>query len=158
MVGTSDMTIIGADDGSTVITSTGEGKIEPCGIGVQGDADLVIENVTFMGKGSNGIVTANDFTGTISIKGCKFINLNMGIYLNRGCTGGEITDCDFIGITHVAIGADALAGTLTLSGNDYGTKGDAKCDVEAYNGSEEYIVSQDGADILDADAPADVEG
>ena len=139
-----DLTIIGDED--TVIVSTSENTAEDTGLYVT-TGDLVVENVTFKGTG-NGIVTVPGFTGTVTIRNCTFDGVNNGIYLN-GCAGGVISGCVFKDVKHSAIGIDTLTGTLTLSNKDYGTAGACGGDIEAFNDSEDKLVYNDGAVVID---------
>ena len=106
-----------------------------------------MENVTFKGTG-NGIVTVTGFTGTVTIRNCTFDGVNNGIYLN-GCAGGVISGCVFKDVKNSAIGIDTLTGTLTLSNKDYGTAGACGGDIEAFNDSEDKLVINDGAVVID---------
>ena len=139
-----DLTIIGDED--TVIVSTSENTAEDTGLYVT-TGDLVVENVTFKGTG-NGIVTITGFTGTVTIRNCTFDGVNNGIYLN-GCAGGVISGCVFKDVKNSAIGIDTLTGTLTLSNKDYGTAGACGGDIEAFNDSEDKLVINDGAVVID---------
>ena len=92
----------------------------PKGIYIKTNDQVEIVGVEFVDGDSGhaqrkGIVTESGYTADVTISGCTFENLPMGVYFNPGAKG-SIVGNTFDGMGHAAIGIDSTA-DVTITGN-----------------------------------------
>ncbi|MGI6163800.1 MAG: S-layer homology domain-containing protein [Bacillota bacterium] len=92
----------------------------PKGIYIKTNDQVEIVGVKFVDGDSEhgqrkGIVTESGYTADVTISGCTFENLPMGVYFNPGAKG-SIVGNTFDGMGHAAIGIDSTA-DVTITGN-----------------------------------------
>ena len=125
----SDLTIIG-DEGATIKSYASSGAGTDAGLYVTNNADLTVENVTFVkGDGASnwyyGILTAMSHAGSLDVSDCEFKGLSNGIYMNSIGTA-EIYNNEFNGC-NVGISCDAVtdgaADAVSISSNKFNSIG-----------------------------------